>query len=279
MTTSTQWSIPMHHDFSDPTATAELAARTIRERLGIDRADIGLVLGSGWSAGADHLGEIIGSLPLAEIPGFSAPVVTGHGGDLLAVRVSTGRIAVVLTGRTHLYEGRGVEPVVHGVRTVAALGAETMVLTNGCGGLNPSWEPGTVVAIRDHINLTGTTPLRGATFIDMTTTWTPELVQKVQQIDTSIPTGVYAQFHGPSYETPAEVRMAGIIGADLVGMSTALEAIAAREAGLDLLGLSLVTNLAAGVSPEPLDHAEVVAAGRAAAPRLATLLSRIAVEL
>ncbi|WP_306516785.1 purine-nucleoside phosphorylase [Cutibacterium granulosum] len=269
----------MHHDFSDPTATAELAARTIRERLGIDRADIGLVLGSGWSAGADHLGEIIGSLPLAEIPGFSAPVVTGHGGDLLAIRVSTGRIAVVLTGRTHLYEGRGVEPVVHGVRTVAALGAGTMVLTNGCGGLNPSWEPGTVVAIRDHINLTGATPLRGATFIDMTTTWTPELVQKVQQIDTSIPTGIYAQFHGPNYETPAEVRMAGIIGADLVGMSTALEAIAAREAGLDLLGLSLVTNLAAGVSPEPLDHAEVVAAGRAAAPRLATLLSRIVVEL
>ena len=193
--------------------------------------------------------------------------------------MSTGRIAAVLTGRTHLYEGRGVEPVVHGVRTVAALGAGTMVLTNGCGGLNPSWEPGTVVAIRDHINLTGTTPLRGATFIDMTTTWTPELVQKVQQIDTSIPTGVYAQFHGPNYETPAEVRMAGIIGADLVGMSTALEAIAAREAGLDLLGLSLVTNLAAGVSPEPLDHAEVVAAGRAAAPRLATLLSRIVVEL
>lgn len=266
-------------DFTDPTAAAQLAARTIRDRLGIETADLGLVLGSGWSAGADRLGELLGELPLPEIPGFSAPVVAGHGGSLKAVRTAAGRTALVLTGRTHYYEGRGVEPVVHGVRTVAAMGASTMILTNGCGGLHPQWEPGTVVAIRDHVNLSGATPLRGATFLDMTTTWTPALLELVSRIDPEIPTGVYAQFRGPNYETPAEVRMAGIIGADLVGMSTTLEAIAAREAGMDLLGLSLVTNLAAGVAPEPLDHAEVIAAGKAAAPRLADLLARIVGEL
>lgn len=262
-------------DFTDPDGVAEKAARAIRGRLGISGADIGLVLGSGWSAGADQLGDPIGEIPLHQLPGFSAPVVAGHGGALKAVRTATGRTAIVLTGRTHLYEGRGVETVVHGVRTLALLGAGTMVLTNGCGGLRRDWAPGTVVAIRDHINLTGATPLRGATFIDMSTTWTPRLLDLVRSTDPAIPTGVYAQFRGPQYETPAEVRMAGVVGADLVGMSTALEAIAAREAGMDLLGLSLVTNLAAGISSEPLDHREVIAAGRAAAPRLADLLGRL----
>ncbi|ALN15527.1 purine-nucleoside phosphorylase [Acidipropionibacterium acidipropionici] len=266
-------------DFSDPWAVADRAARAVCDRLGIDRADIGLVLGSGWSAGADRLGEPLGSVPLADLPGFSAPVVAGHGGELRAVRTSSGRTAVVLTGRTHLYEGRGVEPVVHGVRTLARLGATTMVLTNGCGGLRREWGPGTVVAIRDHINLSGATPLSGATFIDMSTTWTPRLLDRVHDVDPDLPTGVYAQFHGPQYETPAEVRMAGVLGADLVGMSTVLEAIAARQAGMDLLGLSLVTNHAAGISPEPLDHQEVLAAGQAAAPRLAGLLSRLIVAL
>lgn len=266
-------------DFSDPGATAQQAADAIRSRLGLATVDMGLVLGSGWSAGVDRLGETLGTIPLDELPGFSRPVVAGHGGDLVAMRVASGRTAVVLTGRTHLYEGRGVEPVVHGVRTVAALGASTMILTNGCGGLKPEWAPGTVVAIRDHINLTGTTPLRGATFIDMTTTWTPSLLDVVEQVAPGTPTGVYAQFRGPQYETPAEVRMARVIGADLVGMSTALEAIAAREAGMDLLGLSLVTNSAAGVAGEPLNHAEVIAAGKEAAPRLASLLSDLTAAL
>ncbi|WP_257477199.1 purine-nucleoside phosphorylase [Acidipropionibacterium jensenii] len=264
---------------SNPGAVAVQAAESIRTTLGIDGADIGLVLGSGWSAGADHLGAEIGRMPLASIPGFSAPVVAGHGGDLIAARTAAGKVAIVLTGRTHFYEGRGVDAVVHGVRTIASLGASTLVLTNGCGGIRREWAPGTVVAISDHINLTGATPLHGATFIDMTTTWTPALIDLVRSVDPSIPTGVYAQFHGPQYETPAEVRMAAAIGADLVGMSTALEAIAAREAGLDLLGLSLVTNPAAGVSPEPLDHQEVVAAGRAAAPRLADLLAQLVTKL
>ena len=262
-------------EFTDPQAIARNAADAIRSRLSLTSVDMGLVLGSGWSAGVDRLGTTLGRIPLSELPGFFAPVVAGHGGDLVAVALPSGKTAVVLTGRTHFYEGRGVEPVVHGVRTVAALGATTMILTNGCGGLDPSWGPGTIVAIRDHINLTGATPLRGATFIDMSTAWTPRLLEVTERVAPGTPTGVYAQFRGPQYETPAEVRMARTIGADRVGMSTALEAIAAREAGLDLLGLSLVTNHAAGVTDAPLDHAEVIAAGKQAAPRLASLLADI----
>ena len=149
-------------EFTDPQAIARNAADAIRSRLSLTSVDMGLVLGSGWSAGVDRLGTTLGRIPLSELPGFFAPVVAGHGGDLVAVALPSGKTAVVLTGRTHFYEGRGVEPVVHGVRTVAALGATTMILTNGCGGLDPSWGPGTIVAIRDHINLTGATPLRGA---------------------------------------------------------------------------------------------------------------------
>lgn len=256
----------------DPFERAREAADQVRREAGIERADLALVLGSGWKSGTDLLGEPLAALELAELPGFSAPAVAGHGGQLLVLRTTAGKVALVFTGRTHLYEGRGVDAVVHGVRTAAALGVTTLVLTNGCGGLNPAWAPGTPVIIRDHLNLTGVSPLHGATFIDMSTTWTPTLVAKAQQVDPSLPTGVYAQFRGPQYETPAEVRMAGILGADLVGMSTTIEAIAAREAGMDLLGISLVTNAAAGVTDAPLDHAEVIAAGEAAAPRLAALL-------
>lgn len=255
-----------------PFDLATRAAEHVRAQAGIDRADLALVLGSGWKSGTDLLGEPIAGLELADIPGFSAPAVAGHGGQLLVVRTSAGKVALVFTGRTHLYEGRGADAVVHGVRTAAALGVTTLVLTNGCGGLRPEWAPGTPVLISDHLNLTGVSPLHGATFIDMSTTWTPALIERAQALDPTLPTGVYAQFPGPQYETPAEVRMAGVLGADLVGMSTTIEAIAAREAGLDLLGISLVTNAAAGVSDAPLDHAEVIAAGEAAGPRLASLL-------
>lgn len=153
------------------------------------------------------------------------------------------------------------------------------MLTNGCGGLNPSWPPGTVVALKDHINLTGDTPLRGATFIDMSEAYSRRLREVARRVDASLPEGVYVQFRGPQYETPAEVRMAGILGGNLVGMSTALETIAAREAGLEVLGLSLVTNAAAGLSETNLDHTEVLQAGRDAGPRLASLLAGIVGEL
>ena len=263
----------------NPSDLARTASEHLRHALGIDGVDIGLVLGSGWSSGADALGEPLGSVELGEVPGFSAPVVSGHGGRLLAVRTGSGRTAAILTGRTHYYEGKGVDAVVHGVRTIAALGASRLVLTNGCGGLNPDWAPGTVVLIRDHINLTGDTPLRGATFIDMSEAYSRRLRDLAHGVDDRLPEGVYVQFRGPQYETPAEVRMAGILGGDLVGMSTTLETIAAREAGLEVLGLSLVTNAAAGLSADHLDHAEVLQVGKDAGPRLAALLAGIVAEL
>lgn len=218
------------------------------------------------------LGELVDECPLAELPGFSAPVVAGHGGALRLIRTPAGKLAALFTGRTHFYEQRGVAAVVHGVRTAAAAGAGVLVLTNGCGGLNPAWAPGTPVLIADHINLTGATPLVGATFIDLSEAYSRRLRDLARQVDPTLDEGVYCQFSGPQYETPAEVRFAKVIGGDLVGMSTALETIAAREAGLEVLGISLVTNPAAGISPTPLNHAEVVEAGRAAEPRLRSLL-------
>lgn len=255
-----------------PEDLARAAATALRERFGVDRLDLALVLGSGWSAAADDLGEPVGAVELAELPGFSAPVVAGHGGQLRVVRTPNGKTAAILTGRTHYYENRDPQAVAHGVRTVAAAGAQTLVLTNGCGSLRREWGPGTPVLIADHLNLTGATPLRGATFVDLSEAYSSRLRELARQVDPSLPEGVYVQFGGPQYETPAEVRMAGVLGGDLVGMSTTLETIAARAAGLEVLGISLATNLAAGISPEPLDHAEVIAAGKEAAPRLATLL-------
>ena len=237
-----------------------------------------LVLGSGWSTGARALGEVVAEVDLDKVPGFSKPVVSGHGGSLLVTRSGNSTVAV-FTGRTHYYEGRGTAPVVHGVRTAAAWGASTLVLTNGCGGLNPEWAPGTVVLIRDHINLTGDTPLEGATFIDMSEAYSSRLREMAHRVEPDLPEGVYVQFRGPQYETPAEVRMAGVLGGDLVGMSTTLETIAAREAGLEVLGLSLVTNAAAGMSDVALDHAEVLQTGKDAGPRLASLLAGIVGEI
>jgi purine-nucleoside phosphorylase len=223
---------------------------------------------------ADLLGETVAELPVTDLPGFPPPAVAGHAGKLRSVRAGGVR-ALVFLGRSHFYEGRGVEPVVHGVRTAAAAGARVVVLTNGCGGLDPSWTPGTPVLISDHINLTAASPLRGATFVDLTDLYSARLRALCREIEPTLPEGVYAQFRGPQYETPAEVRMAGVLGAQLVGMSTALEAIAAREAGLEVLGLSLVTNAAAGITGEPLNHEEVLQAGNAAAVRMGSLLAAL----
>ena len=214
------------------------------------------------------------------MPGFSAPAVEGHVGTIRSVRITDHRSgevthALVLGSRTHLYEGKGVRRVVHGVRTAAATGARAVVLTNGCGGLNPSWAPGTPVLISDHINLTAASPLEGATFVDLTDLYSTRLRSVAREVEPGLAEGVYVQFRGPHYETPAEVRMAGVLGGDLVGMSTTLEAIAARHAGLDVLGISLVTNLAAGIGAAPLSHAEVIEAGAAAGPRISALLADI----
>jgi len=236
--------------------------------------DVALVMGSGWLPAADALGAPQHEIALADLPGFSAPSVAGHGGTVRSLQVGDKRVLVFL-GRTHLYEGRGVAAVAHGVRTAAAAGVSTVVLTNGCGGLNPAWSPGTPVLIKDHINMTMQTPLEGPTFIDLTDLYAQRLRDLCREIDPSLDEGVYMQLHGPQYETPAEIGMIRTMGADLIGMSTTLEAIAAREAGMEILGLSLVTNAAAGMTGEPLNHEEVLAAGQAAATRMGTLLGDI----
>lgn len=260
---------------NSPLVLAEQAAVVIRERSGIDQHDIAVVLGSGWGGAADLIGETVSEIPAGEIPGFYAPAVAGHGATLRSIRIPNGKVALVLGSRTHYYEGRGVRAVAHGMRTAAACGATTAVLTNGCGGLREEWKPGQPVLICDHINLTGASPLEGATFVDLTDLYASRLRDIAHSVDPSLPEGVYVQFRGPHYETPAEVQMAKIIGGDLVGMSTTLEAIAAREAGMEILGISLVTNPAAGISPTPLSHDEVIEAGKTAGPRISTLLAEI----
>lgn len=260
-------------------ALAQDAAAAIAEATGIPEHDFALVLGSGWGGAADMIGETTATITTADIPGFSAPAVQGHVGTIRSIRTSQGKNALVIGSRTHFYEGRGVRAVVHGVRTAAAAGCKIMILTNGCGGLNPAWGPGTPVLIKDHINLTATSPLEGATFVDLTDLYSSRLRAIAKEVDPSLDEGVYVQFPGPHYETPAEVQMAKIIGGDLVGMSTALEAIAARAAGMEVFGISLVTNLAAGISDQPLSHEEVIEAGREAGPRISALLADIVGKL
>jgi purine-nucleoside phosphorylase len=258
---------------SDPSAAARAAAEVLAERTGVPRHDVAVVLGSGWVPAIDALGTAATELAVTDLPGFLPPAVEGHAGRIRSLQVG-GRNVLAFLGRTHLYEGRGVEPVVHGVRVAAAAGCRTIVLTNACGGLRPGLAVGDPVLISDHLNLTWRTPLVGARFVDLTDLYTARLRALVREIDPSIAEGVYAMFHGPQYETPAEVRMAGVLGADLVGMSTVLEAIAARAEGCDVLGISLVTNLAAGLG-DPLDHEEVLAAGKAAATRMGGLLGQV----
>lgn len=240
----------------------------------MERHDVALVMGSGWLPAADALGETVTEVSTADLPGFAASTVAGHAGTIRSVRSGDNNLLVFL-GRTHFYEGHGVRKVVHGMRTAAAAGCSTVVLTNGCGGLKDSWQPGTPVLIKDHINLTGTSPIEGANFVDLTDLYSARLRRLCRDVDPTLDEGVYVQFPGPHYETPAEIAMVRTIGGDLVGMSTTLEAIAAREAGMEVLGISLVTNLAAGISGEPLNHEEVLQAGKDAATRMGELLAAV----
>ena len=238
---------------------AAAAAAAIAERTGVDRHDVAVVLGSGWRPAADVIGTPEGELPMAELPGFVPPTVEGHGGTIRSVRVGD-RAVLVLLGRTHLYEGRGVDAV---------------VLTNAAGGIREGMSVGEPVLIADHLNLTATSPLVGAGFVDLTDLYSPALRARARAIDPTLTEGVYAGLPGPHFETPAEIRILRGLGADLVGMSTVLEAIAARAAGLEVFGLSLVTNLAAGITGAPLDHHEVLAAGAASAGRMGALLREL----
>lgn len=270
---------PLNVEGANPFEIAQEAAKQIAKISGIQSHDIALTLGSGWAKAADLIGETVSEIPGSEIIGFSKPAVVGHVGTIRSIRLPNGKHALVIGARTHFYENHGVRSVVHSVRTAAATGAKTMILTNGAGGIKPQWDGGAAVLISDHINLTASSPLEGATFIDLTDLYSKRLREIAKTVDSSLDEGVYVQFRGPHYETPAEVQMAKIMGGHIVGMSTALEAIAAREAGMEILGMSLITNLAAGIQTTPLSHAEVLEAGRNAESRIGKLLAEIVTKL
>jgi purine-nucleoside phosphorylase len=257
---------------------ARQAAQVITERTGIDVHDVAIVLGSGWSPAVAALGSPSAVLPQAELPGFTPPSAVGHTGELLSVPIGEHRV-LVLVGRVHAYEGHDLQHVVHPVRAACAAGARIIVLTNAAGGLRIDMEVGQPVLISDHLNLTARSPLVGAQFVDMTDAYAPRLRQLARESDPGLAEGVYAGLPGPHYETPAEIRMLQTLGADLVGMSTVHETIAARAAGAEVLGISLVTNLAAGITGEPLSHAEVLAAGAASATRIGSLLADVIARL
>ncbi|MGL4254844.1 purine-nucleoside phosphorylase [Microbacterium sp.] len=266
---------PLDDPATDPFEVASAAADDIARLTGVERHDIALTLGSGWGKAAELIGETTATFPATEVTGFSKPALEGHVGTLRSVLTPKGRRVLVIGARTHYYEGHGVRRVVHSVRTAAATGARVMVLTNGAGGIKHTWKPGTPVLISDHINLTSDSPLEGATFIDLTDLYAMRLRDLARTIDPSLDEGVYCQFRGPQYETPAEVQMAKSFGGHIVGMSTALEAIAARQAGMEILGFSLITNMAAGIQTTPLSHQEVIDAGREAEPVISSLLARV----
>jgi len=270
---------PLDDPASDPFEIAARAAADIARLTGVPQHDIALTLGSGWGKAADLIGETTATLAATDVTGFSKPALAGHVGSLRSILTPLGTRVLVIGARTHYYEGHGPRRVVHSVRTAAATGAKTMVLTNGAGGIKRSWKAGQPVLISDHLNLTGASPLEGATFIDLTDLYSTRLRDLARRVDPTLDEGVYCQFRGPQYETPAEVRMAEIIGGHIVGMSTALEAIAARQAGMEVLGFSLITNMAAGIQTTPLSHEEVIEAGREAEPVISDLLARVIGEL
>ncbi|MDQ4011250.1 MAG: purine-nucleoside phosphorylase [Actinomycetota bacterium] len=259
---------------ADPAQTAQEAAAVLVERTGASAHDIAVVLGSGWHPAADALGTPTVEIPFTAVPGFAEPQVADQVGTVRSVLLD-GRRILVLLGRTHGYEGRGLSQVVHGVRTACAAGARVVVLTNAAGGIAEGLQVGQPVLISDHLNLTATSPLVGPRFLDLTDTYSPRLRSLAREIDSSLAEGVYAGVPGPHFETPAEVRMLRVLGADLVGMSTVLEAIAARAEGAEVLGISLVTNLAAGLDGAVLDHRELLAAAQNAAARMGKLLREL----
>jgi purine-nucleoside phosphorylase len=257
---------------------ADAAAAELQRRTGVDAFDVAVVLGSGWAPAAAELGTPSHDIAMADLPGFTPPTAAGHGGKLLVVPVGAKRVLVLL-GRIHAYEGHDLQHVVHPVRTACAAGARTIVLTNAAGGLREDFTVGQPVLITDHLNLTARSPLVGAQFVDLVDAYSPRLRALARDVDPTLAEGVYAGLPGPHYETPAEIRMLRTIGADLVGMSTVHETIAARAGGAEVLAVSLVTNLAAGMTGQPLSHLEVLEAGRQSATRMGSLLSEVLARL
>jgi purine-nucleoside phosphorylase len=272
-------------DQPNPYELARAAAEHLATLVGVARHDVAVWLGSGWKDAADAFGDGV-ELALTDLPGFPAPTALGHGGTVRSVAVDGLRVLVFL-GRVHLYEGHPPAVVVHGVRTAAAAGCGVAVLTNGAGSLRADWPVGQGVVLTDHLNLTACSPLTGpppppghaGRFVDLTDAYSPRLRALAREVDPSLVEGVYVGLGGPHFETPAEIRAFRVLGGDLVGMSTVLETIAARHSGMEVLGLSLATNPAAGVGAEPVDAEDVIRAGRAAAPRLGAVLRELCARL
>lgn len=261
----------------------EHAARTIRARFD-EELRTGVVLGSGLGAFADDLEDAV-AIPYEEIPGFARPTVEGHEGRLVLGRVE-GSPTAVLQGRFHFYEGYSRDEVTFPMRVFGLLGVKAVVLTNAAGGINIGFDQGSLMIISDHINLMSTNPLLGpnderfgARFPDMSEVYSREFqeiaVEEARALGLELRRGVYAAMSGPSYETPAEVRMLRTLGADAVGMSTVPEAIVARQMGIRVLGLSCITNMAAGVLDQPINHEEVMETGAQVRDTIRNLLRGI----
>lgn len=264
-----------------PFEAAEASAARLAELTGTDRHQVAVVLGSGWKPAADRMGDVVAEVPMEALGGFPPAQVEGHGTTVRSIANGEHRILAFM-GRVHLYEGHHPNTVAHAVRTAIRAGCKAVVLTNAAGGLRPGMRPGQPVLVADHVNLTGRTPLLGPNderfgprFPDMTEAYSPRLRELARSVDPTLEEGVYGGFLGPTYETPAEVRMARTLGADLVGMSTVQETIAAVHAGAEVLAISLVTNLAAGLSEELLDHHDVLAVAAESADRMGALVAAI----
>ena len=266
---------------------AEHAARIIRARMKVEPR-VGVVLGSGLGAFADEFEEAV-SIPYQEIPGFGRSTAEGHAGQLVIGKIEQVPL-LAMKGRLHYYEGYSLEEVTFPIRTFKLLGLKTIILTNASGGINVQLSPGTLMVITDHMNLMSANPLRGPNderfgprFPDMSAVYSPELqeivMEEAREINLDVRRGVYVALAGPSYETPAEIHLMRNFGADAVGMSTVPEAIVARHMDLEVLGISCITNVAAGVSDEPINHEDVMATGLRVSATFGQLLKRVVVRL
>jgi purine-nucleoside phosphorylase len=254
---------------ADAYAAARDGAARVAELTGRAAHDALVVLGSGWAPAVDAFGDPVAAFPMADVPGFLSPVAEGHRGEIRSYLLG-GAATLVYLGRTHSYEGHGLRPVVHGIRVAAATGVRLAVLTNANGSLRGDWELGRPVLVADHLNVTGLSPLEGPRFVDLTDAWSPRLRAVARDLDPSLAEGVYAWLRGPHYETWAEAAWLRRVGADMLGMSTVPEAIAAREMAIELVGISTVTAIEGTLAG--IDPSDVVATAERTASRYAPLL-------